>query len=65
MVSTARTVVRGFLLLGGLALAGVGAVEGSTVDVVVGGVAAVLGFVGLWLQYRDRQADSDRSGDDE
>ena len=54
--------MRGFLLLGGLALAGVGAVEGSTVDVVVGDVAAVLGFVGLWLQYRDRRANSDRSG---
>ncbi len=65
MVSTGRTALRVFLLVGGLAFAAFGVVDGSNGDVIVGGVAAVLGGVGLALQYLGLEPGSDRSGGDE
>lgn len=52
MVSTARTALRAGLVIGGLALLATGAVEGSTFDVVVGALSAVVGGVGLWFAFR-------------
>jgi len=54
-----RTLVRGFLLVGGIAFAAFGVVEGSTFNVGFGVVAAFLGGFGLWWERREP---SDESG---
>lgn len=51
-----RTLVRGFLVLGGLAYAAFGVLAGSTVTVGFGVLAALLGAFGLWW---DRRAATD------
>ncbi len=58
MASTARTALRGGLVIGGLALAAMGVVDGSNFDLAVGVVSAVVGAVGLWMAIRggDREA---------
>lgn len=53
-----RTLVRGFLLVGGLAFVVLGTLDGSRFNVGLGAVATFLGLVGLWTEYR-RQAHSD------
>lgn len=45
-----RTVVRLFLVVGGLVFLVLGAVEGSWFEVSLGGVAMVVGAVGLWRE---------------
>lgn len=51
---TFRTILRGFLLVGGLAFVGFGAVEGTLFDLGIGIVAAVLGALGLWRERTER-----------
>lgn len=47
-----RTVLRGFLLAGGVVFILLGVVEGSTFNVVLGGVAAFLGAIGIWAEWQ-------------
>lgn len=54
----ARTLLRGFLLVGGLFFLGAGLVRGELFDVGVGGFAAVLGGFGLWWEY-NRQSSAE------
>lgn len=48
---TFRTLVRIFLVLGGIAFIALGVQDGSAVDVGIGVVAVVLGAGGLYYQY--------------
>ncbi|MEF8814694.1 MAG: hypothetical protein V5A55_12885 [Halovenus sp.] len=48
-----RTLVRGFLLVGGLAFIVLGTLDGSLFNIGLGAVAAFLGLVGLWMEYRE------------
>lgn len=48
-----RTLVRGFMCVGGVAFAVSGAVTGSLVEVGFGLFAALLGGFGLWWDYRE------------
>lgn len=48
-----RTLVRVFLVVGGVAFAVAGALEGSTLDVGFGALAALLGAFGLWWDRRE------------
>ena len=60
MELTFRTVVRGFLLVGGSAYFVYGLVDGTTFDIALGAFAAVVGAVGLWsirIQATDEDAD--------
>lgn len=47
-----RTLVRLFLVVGGVAYAAFGLLEGSTVEVGFGALAALLGGFGLWWDRR-------------
>jgi hypothetical protein len=47
-----RTLLRVFLLVGGLAFTVMGTLEGSLFNLALGAVAAFLGLVGLWMEYR-------------
>jgi len=49
----ARTLLRGFLLVGGLLFLVLGLIRGELFDVGIGALAAVLGGFGLWY---DRQS---------
>ena len=53
-----RTLVRGFLFVGGVAYAVSGALSGSTLQVGFGLSAAVLGGFGLWWTYRKSPDDA-------
>jgi hypothetical protein len=57
-----RTLIRGFLLVGGLVFALQGAISGSLFDLGLGLVAALLGGVGLWWELRGG-SDPDESVD--
>jgi hypothetical protein len=57
-----RTLVRGFLLVGGLLFVLQGVIGGSAFDLVLGVAATLVGGVGLWLELRE-QAGSDESMD--
>lgn len=48
-----RTLVRGFMCVGGVAFAISGAVRGSLLEVGFGLFAALLGGFGLWWDYRE------------
>jgi len=48
---TFRTVVRAFLLVGGLAYVVWGVLDGSLVTIGLGVLATVLGAVGLWSEF--------------
>lgn len=48
-----RTLVRGFMFVGGIAYAVSGAVTGSPFEVGFGLFAALLGGFGLWWDARD------------
>lgn len=48
---TPRTVLRAFLLVGGIGVGTLGYVDGSTTQVVLGIAAVLLGGFGLWYQY--------------
>lgn len=48
-----RTLIRVFLVAGGVAFAAAGVVEGSTFNVGFGALAAVLGAFGLWWDRRE------------
>ena len=49
-----RTVVRAFLLVGGLVYVGWGVLDGSMVTIGLGVLAAVLGVIGLWSEFGAR-----------
>ncbi|MFP4626474.1 MAG: hypothetical protein ACLFNI_07775 [Natronomonas sp.] len=51
---TFRTVVRGFLLVGGLIYVAWGILDGTQVTLVVGIIAALLGAFGLWWEFSGR-----------
>lgn len=53
-----RTLLRGFLLVGGLLFLGAGLVRGELFDVGIGAFAAVLGGFGLWWEH-NRQSTAD------
>ena len=53
-----RTLLRVFLLVGGLAFVVLGTLDGSLFNIGLGSVAAFLGLVGLWMEYRE-QGDRD------
>lgn len=57
-----RTLLRGFLLVGGLLFALQGAIDGSPFDVGLGLTAAALGAVGLWWELHG-QSGPDESVD--
>jgi len=48
-----RTLVRVFLLVGGLAFIVLGTLDSSLFNLGLGAVAAFLGLVGLWMEYRE------------
>ncbi|WP_158217267.1 MULTISPECIES: hypothetical protein [unclassified Halorubrum] len=48
-----RTLIRGFMCVGGVVFAVSGAVTGSLFEVVFGVFAAVLGGFGLWWDHRE------------
>lgn len=50
-----RTLVRIFLVVGGLYYLITGALSGSVPSMALGGVATALGGFGLWWEYRDSQ----------
>jgi hypothetical protein len=52
-----RTLVRLFLVVGGVAFAASGVSRGSTVRVGFGLLAALLGGFGLWWSYRESSSD--------
>ena len=49
---TPRTVLRAFLLVGGIAVLGLGIIEESLVQIGIGVVAMLLGGFGLYTQYK-------------
>ena len=49
-----RTLVRAFLVVGGLAYVAVGALQGDLATAAIGVLAVVLGAVGLYSEYGDR-----------
>lgn len=52
-----RTVLRGFLLVGGIIFVVWGAIEGTPLNLGLGSVATVLGAVGLWWEWRTQSED--------
>ncbi len=42
-----------FLLVGGLAFIVLGTLDGSLFNIGLGAVAAFLGLIGLWTEYRE------------
>ncbi len=48
---TPMTVLRGFLVVGGVTLAGIGLLTSNVVHFAIGAVAALLGAYRLWDQY--------------
>jgi hypothetical protein len=61
---TYRTILRVFLVVGGVAIVVVGALEGSTFELALGVLAIVLGAIGLWMERTGRYA-STGSGNSE
>lgn len=61
---TPRTALRVFLLVGGLAVFGFGAMESSIQHIAIGLAAGVLGGFGLWMEHQsvDAPAEWDRDG---
>ena len=56
---TARTILRLFLLIGGVIVLVFGIIDESTLNIAVGLLAAILGAIGLWDQFgRDRSQSS-------
>ena len=51
-----RTLLRAFLLVGGLVYALTGVLQGSMFDTGLGAVAVVLGAVGLWWEWQARES---------
>jgi hypothetical protein len=47
-----RTLVRAFLLVGGLIFLVQGAIDGSVSELGLGAMAVLLGGVGLWWEWR-------------
>lgn len=50
MAGSYRTVLRAFLLLGGLAYVLFGTLAGTTLDIGIGLLAAIVGGIGLWWE---------------
>lgn len=44
-----RTILRAFLIVGGLALLLVGILDGSTTNAAIGAIAVLVGAVGFWF----------------
>ena len=53
-----RTLVRVFLIVGGITYAVFGVVSGSTFEVGFGALAAALGGFGLWWEHRDGSSET-------
>jgi hypothetical protein len=51
-----RTLLRAFLLVGGLVYVLTGVLQGSMFDTGLGAVAVVLGAVGLWWEWQARES---------
>lgn len=49
-----RTIVRVFLVVGGIAFLVVGALDQSIFELALGALAVVLGAVGLWMERSGR-----------
>lgn len=49
---TPRTVLRAFLLIGGIAVLALGIVNESTTQLAVGAIAAILGGLGLYGEWQ-------------
>lgn len=54
----ARTLLRGFLVIGGVGYAAFGLLEGTNLQVAFGGFAALLGGFGLWWDHRESADES-------
>ena len=50
-----RTLLRSFLLAGGLVYLAAGVLSGTPSQLVIGGVAAALGAFGLWWEFKQSQ----------
>lgn len=59
MEITPRTLLRAFLVIGGVAIAGMGIADGELWRIALGGAAALLGGFGLWYQYSQEQGVAD------
>lgn len=55
-----RTLVRGFLLAGGIVFATGGAIDGSLAEVGLGLVATFLGGVGLWVEWKKQTGNDEQ-----
>ena len=53
-----RTLLRGFMIFGGVAFAVSGALAGSAIEVGFGLFAALLGGFGLWRDARDPSSEA-------
>lgn len=53
-----RTVIRAFLVVGGIGLLAFGIATGDTLRIVIGGVALGVGAAGLVSEWRDDPDDS-------
>jgi hypothetical protein len=60
--STGRTVLRGFLLLGGVAILGLGVLQGSSFNIGLGALATVLGGFGLWWELTQQSTSNETDG---
>ncbi len=50
---TPRTILRLFLVIGGIGLIILGILGNDVINMVLGGLAAILGAGGLWYEYRN------------
>ncbi len=57
-----RTLLRAFLLLGGLAYVLFGVVAGTSLDIGIGLLAATVGGIGLWWERSAGGSDQARKG---
>lgn len=54
--------LRGFLLLGGVAILGLGVLQGSSFNVGLGALATVLGGFGLWWELTQQSTSNETDG---
>ena len=59
MEITPRTLLRAFLVIGGLAIAGMGIADEELWRIALGVAAATLGGFGLWYQYSQEREGSE------
>lgn len=56
---TFRTVVRGFLVFGGVAFIALGLTEGETFELLLGVGALLIGSIGLWIEWQQQSTADD------